>query len=93
MTSKASSTGTLVKRLTTSKLTRTSLFRMVVRLMHSTKADESFTYESVVPLRGFRILTSSLASWCVEEPLADTIGRRGSLPCALLGDHRSVVHR
>ena len=45
--------------------------------MRSTKADESFTYESVVPLRGFRILTSFVASWCVEEPMADTIGRRG----------------
>ena len=51
--------------------------RIVVWLMCSTKADESFADESVVPLKGFRILTSSLASWCVEEPMADTIGRLG----------------
>ena len=41
--------------------------------MRCTKAKESLMWESVVPLMGFRILTSSL--W-VGEPIADTIGRK-----------------
>ena len=67
MTSKASSTGTLVKTRTTSNHTETSLFRIVDWFM-CRKAAESFAYKSVVPFKGFRILTSSLASWCVIEP-------------------------
>ena len=77
MTSKASSTGTLVKTLKTSNHTKTSLSRIVDWLM-CRKAAESFACKFVVPFKGFRILTSSLASWCVEEPtIEDTIGRRG----------------
>ena len=72
----AASTGTLVKRLTTSKLTMRLFSSMMVWLMRCTKAEESLMWESVVPLRGFRILTSSLASLWVGEPIADTIGRR-----------------
>ena len=62
MTCRGPSTGTLVKRLATSKLTIRLFFCMIVLPIHSTKAEESFTCESVLPLRGLRILTSSLAS-------------------------------
>ena len=62
MTCRAPSTGTLVKRLTTSKLTIRSFSCMVVWPIRSMKAEESFMCESVVPLRGLGILTSSLAS-------------------------------
>ena len=62
MACRGPSTGTLVKRLATSKLTIKLFSCMIVWLIHPTKMVESLMCESVLPLRGLRILTSSLAS-------------------------------
>ena len=60
-TLRASSTGTWVNRLVTSKLTRQSRASSSMTLTLSTNAEEFFTECGVLPARGVRILASSLA--------------------------------
>ena len=73
----ASAMGTLVKRLTTSKLTMVSLLWMVVCLIWFAKSVEFLMKELVLPARGERILASFLARRYVGEPMALTMGLRG----------------
>ena len=61
MMTRASRTGTWVKRLFTSKLTRQSLLSIFTDDIFSTKCAEFFTKELVPPESGVRILESSLA--------------------------------
>ena len=66
---RASYSRTLVKRVMTSKLTIISPFSTGSFLILSTNSAEFFTWDSVIPDSGDRILVSSLAKWCVGEPL------------------------
>ena len=61
ITSMASVSGTLVNRLTTSKLTVLLFSAKVVPRMRCAKAEEFFTCDSVFLSGGVRILASSLA--------------------------------
>ena len=61
ITSMASVSGTLVIRLTTLKLTILSFSAKVVLHMRFANAEEFVTCDSVFPVRGVRILASSLA--------------------------------
>ena len=76
ITWRASSNGTLVNRLTTSKLTRQSSSSRGVCWMRSTEST-FLTWEVVFPTSGARMLASFLAKGWVGEPIAATIGRRG----------------
>ena len=72
----ASVSETLVNRLMTSKLTFMFSAKVVPR-MHLANAKEFFTYDSVFPVKGVRILVSSLAKLWVGEPIAETISLSG----------------
>lgn len=82
-----------MKRLTTSKLIKTSFSRVVIWLMHSTKADESFTDKSVVPLKGLQDPDNLPGQLVWEGINGRHDGSQGFLPFVLSGDHRSVVQR
>ena len=70
-------TSSLVNRLTTSKLTMTSVSSREVWWISFTKSAEFLTWDGLLPASGERILANSLANWCVGEPMAATIGQRG----------------
>ena len=84
-------TGTLVNRLTTSKLTMTSVSTSAIWWIHGMKSAEFLTCEGPWPASGERILATSFASMCDGDPMAVMIGLRGSLPCVSWVGHRSVV--
>ena len=90
ITWRASSNGTLVNRLTTSKLTKQSSSSRGICWMHSTKSAEFRTWEAVLLDSGARVLASFLAKGWVGEPIAATIGRSGVLSYGLLASHRSA---
>ena len=77
MTRRTSSTGTLVNRLTTSKLIITSVSAREVWWSRCTKSAEFFTCEGPLPASGERILANSLPNRCEGDPMAATIGLRG----------------
>ena len=77
ITWRASSNGTVVNRLTTSKLTKQSSSSRGVCWMRSTKSAEFQTWEAVLPDSGARMLASFLAKGWVGEPIAATIGQSG----------------
>ena len=62
MDRRASSTGMLVKRLTTSKLTIRSPSFTISFLILCANSAEFFTNESVLPVSGDRILAGALVS-------------------------------
>ena len=90
ITWRASSTGTLLNRLTTSKLTMWSPASRGWGLICSTKYVEFCTWEIVFPDSGARMLARVLARRWVGDPMAATNGRREFPLCALLASHRSV---
>ena len=72
----ARSSGTLVKRETTSKETKVSLLSMVCADMNLSKSAELQTLCSVLPTSDARILERCLESWYVgDDNIKDTIGR------------------
>ena len=77
MERRAPSTGMLVKRLTTSKLTIRSPTFTISFLILCANLAEFFTNELVLPVSVDRILGSSLTSLYVREPIDATIGKSG----------------
>ena len=71
MTRMASSTGALVNRLTTSKLTMTSVSARSIWRIRCTKSAEFLTCKGPWPASGERILVNSFASRCDGDPMAD----------------------
>ena len=69
----ASVIGTLVNRLTTSRLTSLSSSLNLVSRMHLANSDESFTKEEMWPARSESIIAISFESFYVGEYIAETI--------------------
>lgn len=78
-------TGTLVKRDTTSKETKTSSGLRICEAMKEENLVELRTWESEFPMRGARIINKCLESWYVGEEKKETIGRRGTPGFLTLG--------
>ena len=85
ITSKAWSTGILVKRADTSKETNSSLSCRLMDCSLSVRSLESLTKDEVCPTYTFKILVKYLARLYVDVPQAETMGRIGQLALCIFG--------
>ena len=85
MMSKAVGTGMLVNKAQTSKETSSSSPLIFTILRWSLKLLLSLTKDGVIPVYLWRILVKNLASWYVDVPQAETMGRMGQLALSILG--------
>ena len=83
-------TGMDVKRAATSYEMMHSPSSSLIFLMSSANSLELFIWWMVFPIRGFKILASSLATPYVTEPWLDTMGLRGMFFLWILGSPYSL---